>query len=230
MAHRDEILARRDVFMSRAKKAPAKRNPWVSLIKFLLSFAITLLICGFIAFTLHISKAAPPTNLAKVDGIVVLTGKGGGRLEAGAQLLANGYGERLLISGVNPAIGGAKIQSLLGLDDKLYACCVDLDYEAEDTIGNAVQTANWARALGYENIILVTSSYHMPRAKVEISAAMDGIKIVPYPVKSEKRADAPWWGGPEKWKRLLREYGKLLVSYAREPGARPNKQQESGSQ
>ena len=213
--------------MSRTKKTPTKRNPWLSLIKFLLSFAITLLICGFIAFTLHISKATPPANLVKVDGIVVLTGKGGGRLEAGAQLLANGYGERLLISGVNPAIDSEKIQSLLGLEDKLYTCCVDLDYEAEDTIGNGLQTANWARALGYENIILVTSSYHMPRAKVEISAAMDGIKIIPYPVKSEPKIDAPWWGGTDKWKRLLREYGKLLVSYAREPGARPKHKQEA---
>ncbi len=208
--------------MSSSAKKPLRRRAWFKLIRFLISFALLLLTIGFGVFLLAINKSAPPDKLPKVDGIVVLTGKGGGRLEAGALLLANGYGERLLISGVNPANDAEKIRSLLKLEDKIFTCCVDLDYEAENTVDNGRQTANWARALGYENIILVTSSYHMPRAKVEISAAMDGIKIIPYPVKSSKKAGAPWWGGKDMWSRLFREYGKLLISYAREPGARPN--------
>lgn len=117
------------------------------------------------------------------------------------------------------------MRALLKLEPEIYNCCVDLDYEAEDTVGNGEQTANWARALGYETIILVTSDYHMPRAKVEISAAMGGINIIAYPVKSNQAPNQPWWGGANKWNRLLREYGKLLVSYAREPGARPTPKQ-----
>lgn len=196
---------------------------WLKFARFLIGFAAMLLLCGFAAFILHITRSAPPSHIPKSDGIVVLTGKGGGRLAAGAELLQAKHAERLLISGVNPAISAEKIKSLLKLDDALFACCVDLDYEAEDTVGNGEQTANWARALGYENIILVTSAYHMPRAKVEITAAMDGINIIAYPVKSTPSPDSPWWGGVDKWDRLFKEYGKLLVSYAREPGARPKK-------
>ncbi len=192
------------------------------LARFLFGFASMLLLCGFAAFILHISRAVPPSPLGNADGIVVLTGKGGGRLQAGAHLLVNNHGERLLISGVNPSITSAQVQTLLALNTDKYACCVDLDYEAEDTIGNGEQTANWARALGYETIILVTSDYHMPRAKVEITAAMSGIKIIAFPVKSKKISDQSWWGGTDHWKRLLIEYGKLLLSYAREPGAKAN--------
>jgi uncharacterized SAM-binding protein YcdF (DUF218 family) len=189
--------------------------------QFLFAFATTLIVIGFIVFTFEISRAKPPNPVPKADGIVVLTGTGGGRLEAGAQLLKQGLGEHLLISGVNKSISAQEIQSLLELTDEDFSCCVTLDYEAENTYQNGKETANWARALGYESILLVTSSYHMPRAKVEISTAMDGIRILPYPVPIEKKADAPWWGGKDKITGLLREYGKLLVTYAREPGIRP---------
>ncbi|MCF6275328.1 MAG: YdcF family protein, partial [Robiginitomaculum sp.] len=172
----------------------------------------------------HISTAKPPTTLPKVDGIVVLTGADGSRLMVGADLLQNGHGERLLISGVNRSIKPVQIQNLLSLDAAKFICCVDLDYEAENTYGNAQETANWARALGYEKILLVTSSYHMPRAKMEISSAMDGVEIIAYPVATEQTDDAPWWGGWAKAKLLTREYGKLLVSFAREPGKRPNRE------
>ncbi len=207
---------------ARRKVLPA----FLKLTRFLFGFAAMLLLCGFAAFVLHVSRAAPPDTIVKVDGIVVLTGKGGGRLSAGGDLLKKQYAERLLVSGVNPATTPVQVQELLGLGDELYQCCVDLDYEAEDTIGNGLETANWARALGYENIILVTSAYHMPRAKLEISGAMKEINIIAYPVKSDKDANAPWWGGLPLWNRYFREYGKLLISYAREPGARPKPKNE----
>ena len=121
------------------------------------------------------------------------------------------------------------MRDLLELNKKTYDCCVDLDYAAKDTVENGRQTANWARALGYQSIIIVTSDYHMPRAKVEISTAMHGIDIIAYPVKSMQDADLPWWGGTKKWQRLFGEYGKLLVSYAREPGVRPDQKPNTNS-
>lgn len=193
----------------------------LKLLRFLIGFGLMGLVCGFLAFLLHIARTTPPDPLLQADGIVVLTGKGGGRLQAGARLLNGKYGERLLISGVNPSLNPQTVQSLLDLPDGLFQCCVDLDYMAEDTVGNGEQTANWAKALGYETVILVTSDYHMPRANVEISAAMDGIHIIPYPVKSSYPLNHKWWGGVTYWRRLIREFGKLLVSFAREPGSRP---------
>jgi uncharacterized SAM-binding protein YcdF (DUF218 family) len=190
------------------------------IFRFLFGFAATLLLCGFGVFLYHIHRSAPAQPLAKADGIVVLTGKGGGRLAAGARLLKGGYGERLLISGVNTALSEEKIATLLGTELEQVKCCIDLDYEAKNTIENARETAIWARSLGYETIILVTSSYHMPRAKVEINAAISGIHIIPYPVKSTSAAKNSTGKGSGNFNRNLREYAKLLLSYAREPGAR----------
>lgn len=200
------------------------RSALFKVFKFLFGFGTLLLATGFGIFVAYISTSKPPAPLPKIDGIVVLTGADGSRLMVGADLLQQGHGERLLISGVNRKIKPPQIQNLLGLDDAQFSCCVDLDYEAENTYDNGRETANWARALGYEKILLVTSAYHMPRAKMEISSALGGVDIVAYPVVTERTDDAPWWGGWDKTKLLLREYGKLLVSYAREPGKRPNRQ------
>ena len=201
-------------------KLPLKRTAIYKVLKFLFGFASSLLLIGFVIFVTYISTAKPPQTLPKVDGIVVLTGADGRRLLVAAQLLEQGNGERLLISGVNRDVNPAKIQALLGLKNEQFKCCVDLDYEAKNTVDNAYETANWARALGYEKILLVTSSYHIPRAKMEIAATMEAIEIIAYPVPSEHAADTPWWGGWDKTKLLVREYGKLLVSLAREPGRR----------
>jgi len=151
----------------------------------------------------------------------VLTGKGGGRLDAGAQLLKDARGERLFISGVNPATPREDVLSLLGLSEELAECCVDLDYAAEDTVENAKETAAWSTALGYEHIVLVTSAYHMPRARNEIRAAAGRIRITAYPVSSDLKDK--WWADKKSMNRLLREYGKLLVTMIRRSGDEPSR-------
>lgn len=168
---------------------------------------------GFIAFAQYVDRVSPPESLATADGIVVWTGKGGGRLQAGVDLLQSEKGERLLISGVHEDNGPAQISELTGLTTELAECCLDLDYAAKDTIGNARETASWAMALDYDHIILVTSAYHMPRAQVEIAATAGRIRISPYPVE---RADTrKWYKSADRTKRLFQEYSKLLLAYAR---------------
>ena len=154
-----------------------------------------------------------PSPIPNADGIVVWTGKGGGRLDAGAKLLSGGHGERLLISGVNESNTREDVLALLSIESDLAACCIDLDYAARDTIGNARETSNWSEALGYEHIILVTSAYHMPRAKIEISGSRERIRITPYPVLSDDRVS--WWKNSRKFRRLYQEYGKLMLAYLR---------------
>jgi len=203
--------------MSKRKKLSpaAKRKGWLKFILFMVILTAVIFAAGFVTFAQKVDDLRPPQNISKADGIVVWTGKGGGRLETGADLLRRGKGERLLISGVNEKTSLKAIKDLVTLSDAKAECCIDLDYAAEDTIGNARETASWAQALGYEHIILVTSSYHMPRAEIEIGAAAGRIKITAYPVTS---ADgAKWYSDGGRFKRLFGEYGKLLLSYLRSP-------------
>ena len=202
-------------------KKPSKSNKafgWLKFMSFLVILFLAFLAGGFITFAQHVDKLVPPQDLPKADGIVVWTGKGGGRLETGGELLQMGSGERLLISGVNEKIDLTAIQSLMDIDPTLAECCIDLDYAATNTLGNARETAAWANALGYEHIILVTSAYHMPRAQVEISAVKIGdaaarMRITPYAVR--RSDESHWHSNSARFRRVAQEYGKLLLSYMR---------------
>ena len=191
----------------------SKRRGWARFLTFLLVGTLAILFGGFIAFAQFTDGLRSPEVIPTADGIVVWTGKGGGRLEAGAALLEKQKGERLLISGVNERNGPVEISDISGLSETLADCCLDLDYAAKDTSGNARETASWAQALGYDHIILVTSAYHMPRAQVEISATAGRMRITPFPVE---RADSRnWYKSASRTKRLFQEYLKLLLSYAK---------------
>ena len=179
---------------------------------FVCALIISALVIGFFVFAFSVSRLQAPTTLTKADGIVVWTGKGGNRIKSGVELLTKQKGERLLISGTNPDLSRETILASLEINDVTANCCIDMD-QATNTVDNARQTANWARALDYKHIILVTSAYHMPRAEIEIGNASGRLAITPYPVRAD---NAPkWWKSPTQLKRLLQEYGKLLLSFIR---------------
>ena len=132
------------------------------------------------------------------DGIVVLTG-GSSRVSDAMELLAAGYGKRLLISGVHPTNAASDISRSLPDNQSLLRCCVDLDRSAVNTRSNAAQTRRWVHERGFKSLIVVTSNYHMPRAVVELSHAMP-----------ESRAD-PVRGGRRQMAR------RTVVDQRRDP-------------
>lgn len=197
------------------KSGTSKLRGWGKFFGFLIILAAAVCIGGFLKFASIIDQPIGERAIPKADGIVVWTGKGGGRLTAATQLLKDGYGERLLISGINQYNSREDIKGLLSIDDELGACCLDLDYAAINTAGNARETYIWAESLGYEHLILVTSAYHMPRARIEMSNAAGWIRITAYPVTSPDTG--VWWRDRAQFGRYAREYGKLLRSLLREP-------------
>ena len=194
----------------------AKKRGWGRFVIYLILIISAGLIIGFFTFANKVSNMVPPSKIPVADGIVVWTGKGGDRLSQAGNLWANGHGERLLVSGVNKALSDQAVYDLLMLPDGKGDCCVDIDYKALDTIGNAKETHNWMTSLGYEHIILVTSAYHMPRAEIEISAFSGRVRITPFPVAYDPAG--AWWKDGLRRKRLIREYGKLLLTYLRQSG------------
>ena len=101
----------------------------------LLALGAGALVFGFVLFAANVTRDEV-SGWDKADGIVVLTG-GDNRLEAGAKLLSEHRAKRMLISGVNRKVRREEMQRLLGLDAQAFNCCVDLGYEALDTVGNA---------------------------------------------------------------------------------------------
>ena len=168
---------------------------------------------GFIGFLSQLRGAEiKPTRHA--DGIVVLTG-GSSRVSDAMELLADGYGKRLLISGVHPTNAASDISRSLSDNQSLLGCCVDLDRSAVNTRSNAAETRRWARGRGFKSLIVVTSNYHMPRAIVELSHAMPDIALIPYAVVGDKWRDEPWWTSGATFRLLLSEYVKYVAAEVR---------------
>ena len=168
---------------------------------------------GFVAFVsqLHGAETSPQVN---ADGIVVLTG-GSSRVSDAMELLAGGFGQRLLISGVHRTNGATDISRSVPDSEKLLACCVDLDHSAINTRSNAVEAGHWAHERGFRSLIIVTSNYHMPRAIVEMSHVMPDVKLVPYAVVGETWRAEPWWSSGPTMRLLLSEYAKYVFAKAR---------------
>jgi uncharacterized SAM-binding protein YcdF (DUF218 family) len=168
---------------------------------------------GFLGFLSQL-RFAERKPAEKADGIVVLTG-GSSRVSDAIDLLAGGYGKRLLISGVHPTNGINDISRTVPDSQALLDCCADLDHSAVNTRSNAVETRRWVHERGFHSLIVVTSNYHMPRAIVEMSHAMPDITLIPFAVVSEKWHDEPWWTSGAAVRLLLSEYVKYIAAEIR---------------
>lgn len=178
-----------------------------------IAFAFVCALAGFIAFLSQL-RGAEIAPSRKADGIVVLTG-GSSRVPDAMELLAAGYGRRLLISGVHPTSTASDISRTLPENQSFMHCCVDLDRTAVSTRGNAAETRRWAEGRGFKSLIVVTSNYHMPRALVEFSHAMPETTLIPFAVVGEKWREEPWWTSASTLRLLLSEYVKYVAAEIR---------------
>jgi uncharacterized SAM-binding protein YcdF (DUF218 family) len=180
---------------------------------FLVALMSGVFVFGFVLFATSVMRD-PIGGWDKADGIVVLTG-GDNRIVAAAKLLADGRAKRLLISGVNRRVRREELERIAGLDHATFTCCVDLGYEALDTVGNADEARSWARANGYNRLIIVTSSYHMPRSLAELALAMPDADLIAHSVTPPTFPDTGWWLHINTTRVLMSEYLKYIPAAAR---------------
>ena len=133
----------------------------------LLALAIPWL-CGFLWFASRIPAEIGDAE-SETDAIVVLTG-GSLRVQSGLALLAAGKAKKLFVSGVYHSTDVAALLKVSRQSPEHVACCIVLGYEADNTLGNAVETAQWMRQEGFRSLRLVTANYHMPRSLIELLA------------------------------------------------------------
>ena len=198
--------------MPSLRKAVRRRRIGSIGIKFII-FAAILLVGGFGYFVWELPDQQIELD-RNADGIVVLTG-GDSRVSDGLALLAAGRAKRLLISGVYTGTTSSDIARQVVDYNRLLTCCVDLDYSAINTLGNAVGTRQWTLKNGFHSLIVVTSAYHMPRALAELSHQLPGVALIPYPVVSERLRVEPWWSNGATTKVVLSEYVKYLAAKLR---------------
>lgn len=167
-------------------------------------------LAGFGLFTEYVRQMQPQNPTEATDAIIVLTG-GAQRVNKGLDLLSTGQGKKLFITGVN---GHVSLQEIMGLwrrpiiEEDANDCCIVLDHKARNTIQNAQETRIWAQKEQIKTLRLVTSDYHMPRARLEFHKNIPGIRILAWPVKAHIQS-----GTRNDFLRLtFEEYNKTLVT------------------
>jgi uncharacterized SAM-binding protein YcdF (DUF218 family) len=170
------------------------------VIRRLLSAAILVWVIGFVLFVAFLPL---PAGDQKTDGIIVLTG-GPNRIERGLALLEQGRARRMLVSGVNLQVGRRDFLVMFRPPRKLFDCCIDLGQEAVDTRSNGTESAAWVKKYRFRSIRLITTDWHMRRARFEVRQALPReVAIVPDAVRSEPDLTI-----------LLTEYHKYLLRRA----------------
>ncbi len=176
---------------------------------------------GFIWFLGDVMRPAslPPP----ADGIVALTG-GADRIATALQMLQQNRARLLLISGVGPATEFAALFRGTGIAPGTLAGRITVGRQATDTLGNADEAADWARAHGLHSLIVVTASYHMRRALTEIGRTLPDARLYPAPVLPPALRGATDLStlrllAGEYTKYLAAECGLTLLQRGRDVGA-----------
>ena len=148
------------------------------------SLLLLLYALGFVLFAFTLGKPAAATA-APTDAAVVLTG-GSGRIEHAVDVLRQHKAGRLLVSGADPSVTKADLARRIPGSGALLKCCVDLGSESVDTRTNAEETGRWLAKHGFHSLRLITSDWHMRRARYEFRKALGGkYVIVPDAVRTE---------------------------------------------
>ena len=165
-----------------------------------LSALALLYLLGYALFSVALPR---PADDRQTDAIVVLTG-GAKRLERGLDLLERKRAKRMLVSGVARTVRPEELAAEYRRDEALFRCCVDLGREAVDTRSNAEEVARWMAKNKFKSLRLVTTDWHMPRARFELSRRLGGdMEVVGDAVESNPR-----------FIQLFTEYNKFILRRA----------------
>lgn len=173
--------------------------------------ALLLWLFGFGYFALRTTSMTVYDPQQPAGAIVVLTG-GNSRIDEGLNLFAARRGLYLFVTSVHPDIIEEKMRARWGGKTPLPICCINLDYTADSTVGNANATRDWieqiyeASGQRIDTIRLVTSDYHMVRALQDFRFIVPGVEVYPHPVSSEGKSKR----GERFWKLLIEEYHKSI--------------------
>jgi len=133
---------------------------------------VLLYALGFVLFAFTLGKPAP-ANAPATDAAVVLTG-GPGRIEHAIDVLRSGKARRLLVAGVDPSVTKLDLARTIPGSAKWLSCCIDLGSESVDTRSNSEEASRWLARHNYRSLRLITSDWHMRRARYEFEKVLKG--------------------------------------------------------
>ncbi|MCH1428102.1 MAG: YdcF family protein [Alphaproteobacteria bacterium] len=149
---------------------------------------------------------------APIDGLVVATG-GQLRIQKGVELLAGGKADRMLISGVGKGITKELLKENLAISNRqarFFDCCVEIEFTATDTNGNAQATFEWMQKHALDDILLVSANYHLPRAELIFKQYLPENSVYVQAVNPPDLKLSAWHSNWQTTRLLLKEYLKYI--------------------
>jgi uncharacterized SAM-binding protein YcdF (DUF218 family) len=149
-----------------------------------------------------------PSPPAHVDAVVVLSGARNTRLDPGLELIREGAAPVLAISGALQDPHWPKAQAICRAGHVAGARVICFDPKPFSTRGESRAVARLARQHGWNEVVVVTSTFHVTRARMLFHRCYPGkLWFVGTPTT--------WWRIPEEW---AFETGKLAVQLTAERG------------
>ena len=165
-----------------------------------MALAVSVLLS--VGFFIADSTGSVGATSAHQKGLVVFTG-GTNRIEEGAKIILSGYTGPVLITGVYPGVQVEQLFKAYGLSANQLAS-VTLDYAAQSTAGNVLQTGRWAREHHITDLRVITSSYHAARSRLLFRRYTPDLRVAISPVEPDS-------GGLRIWVKEYIKYALVLV-------------------
>lgn len=151
----------------------------------------------------------------KSQAIVVISGGDTrARTKEAVELYKQGWAPILVVSGAAAdKTGKSNALAMKEQAEKLGVPSgrILLEERSETTKQNAQEVAKILKIHNVNDVILVTSGYHMRRSKLEFTANLAGVKVRSHPVESDRQWGSFWWLSPDGWWLAIGELVKIGV-------------------
>lgn len=151
------------------------------------------------------------------DASIICLGGGKGRIAAAFSLYSSGIGQELMFIGVGKKSTAASLLKIHAPDLKIpeeKLATIQVETESKNTFENAVAVGKFLeKNPNLNKLILVTSAYHMRRAKYLVEQeARRKIEITLYNPPNEGIEEKTWWHSLIGIQVTVVEYLKFLMA------------------
>lgn len=171
----------------------------------------TAVIALVIGIGFYLSPQQPP---CPADAIVVVSGgQTTTRAQKGIELYNDNLASKLIFSGaaIDDGPSNAREMKRQALSDGVPVGAITIDEISQNTYENAVNSKKLLEATGAKSIILVSSPYHLRRAKITFEKVLGpDYTVIPVASFDNRWSKSAWWATPFGLNITLSELFKVL--------------------
>lgn len=177
----------------------------------LLIFAGLLLLAPVAGFFLFLAEVQGSTGRKpeKADVIVALSGDPR-RILAAADLMKAGFGRRLIVVGQD---NQQEVELLRKANPALFECCIKVDHSSTNTEQDVQLVRSLISGSETESVLLVTSSFHLPRAINELEHVLPQTRIIGHGLPDEFYRPSAVFSNPNVASAFVRQYLMYIGSW-----------------